>query len=211
MRLLWTYQVPRTRLSSPVAMESSVLVADEVHHRIDAVNVETGERKWSFVADGPITGSPVIANGMCVFGCRDGWVYAVRLNDGTLTWRNLAAPEERQIVVFGQLESVWPSLGPVTVADGTVCAVASRSAKLRMDSSQTVVVRLVTASTRLTTPVPTNTSLPTAPPLPTPTPTAIPTALRTAIPTSTAVPVPTAKPSPVASPTPSPVPTPSVT
>jgi len=126
MKLRWSYQVPTARLSSPVATGSIVLVADTGRHRIDAVNVVTGQRQWSFVADGAISGSPTIADGICLFGCRDGWVYAVRLRDGALVWRNLAAPEERQIVAFGQLESAWPALGPVIVSGGMVCAVAGR-------------------------------------------------------------------------------------
>ena len=85
LKLLWTYQAPNSQLSSPVAMESSVLVANLHQHRIDAIDSETGKRKWSFVADGPITGSPTIADGMCVFGCSDGWVYAVHLDDGAVT------------------------------------------------------------------------------------------------------------------------------
>ncbi|MEE8450458.1 MAG: PQQ-binding-like beta-propeller repeat protein, partial [Thermoguttaceae bacterium] len=75
---------------------------------------------------GRIDGPPTIQRGLCVFGCRDGWVYAVRLADGQLAWRNLAAPERRRIMVSGQLESAWPALGPVTIAHGTVCAVAGR-------------------------------------------------------------------------------------
>jgi len=122
----WTYRVTGARLSSPVVMGAIVVVADTRRHRLDAINVETGQREWSFVADGAISGSPTIVNGICVFGCRDGWIYAVRLRDGTLVWRNLAAPEERQIIAFGQLESAWPALGPVTVSSGTVCVVAGR-------------------------------------------------------------------------------------
>jgi outer membrane protein assembly factor BamB len=126
MKLQWSYQVPSARLSSPVATGSIVLVADTGRHRIDAVNAATGKRKWSFVADAAISGSPTIVGRICLVGCRDGWIYAIRLKDGALVWRNLAAPEERQIVAFGQLESAWPALGPVTVSGGTVCAVAGR-------------------------------------------------------------------------------------
>jgi outer membrane protein assembly factor BamB len=126
LKLKWTYKLPGARFSSPVARGSSVLVTVENRHRIDAIDIETGKRKWSFVAAGPITGSPTIAKSVCLFGCRDGWVYAVRLSDGLLAWRNLAAPEERQIVAIGQLESAWPSLGPVIVAGDTICAVAGR-------------------------------------------------------------------------------------
>ena len=45
---------------------------------------------------------------------------------GRWSGRNLAAPEERRILAGGQLESAWPTLSTVTVARGTVCAVAGR-------------------------------------------------------------------------------------
>jgi hypothetical protein len=93
---------------------------------VAALDTKTGASKWSFVAAGPILGPPTIAGGVCVFGCRDGWVYALRLADGVLAWRNLAAPEVRRIVASGQMESAWPALSTVVVAKGIVCAVAGR-------------------------------------------------------------------------------------
>ena len=105
---------------------SVVVVATADRNRLDAIDVIKGIRKWTFVADARIDGSPTIAHGMCIFGCRDGWVYAVRIKDGALVWRNLAAPEDRRILVINQLESVWPALGPVIVVKGVVCAVAGR-------------------------------------------------------------------------------------
>ncbi len=103
-----------------------MIVADAARHRLHALDSETGKPSWSFTADGPILGPPTIADGLCLFGSRDGWIYALRLVDGVLAWRNLAEPEDRRILAAGRVESAWPALSTVVVAKGTVCAVAGR-------------------------------------------------------------------------------------
>lgn len=125
-KLLWTSQISGAQIGAPVIAGTTLVVADAKHNSLEAFDTKSGEPKWSFVADGPILGSPTIAGSLCLFGSRDGWVYALRLEDGVLAWRNLAAPEERQILAAGQLESAWPALSTVAVAKGTVCAVAGR-------------------------------------------------------------------------------------
>lgn len=125
-KLLWNCVLGDGSPSPPVAAGGLALVALGEAHRIDAVNTTNGRREWSFVAGGRIDGPPTIRGGMCVFGCRDGWVYALRLSDGTLAWRNLAAPADRRIMVEGQLESAWPATASVTINDETVCAAAGR-------------------------------------------------------------------------------------
>ncbi|NQT40878.1 MAG: PQQ-binding-like beta-propeller repeat protein, partial [Planctomycetes bacterium] len=124
--LLWSSKLSGAPPSSPVADNRVALVSIGPLHRIEAVSLADGSRRWSFVAGGRIDGPPTIIGDSCVFGCRDGWVYALDLSDGELAWRNLAAPQRRRIMVSGQLESAWPALGPVAIANGTVCAVAGR-------------------------------------------------------------------------------------
>ena len=65
--------------------------------------------------------------GLCVFGCRDGWIYCLQASDGELVWRYRAVAEERRIVSYDQLESTWPVSGAVLVRDGSVYCVAGRS------------------------------------------------------------------------------------
>ena len=104
---------------------------------------------------------------------------------------------------------------------GPVFEVVRESAKIKMDSSQSVVVRLVQASARIATtaptilptaillptytPLPTGTPRPTYTPLP-PLPTYTPLPTATPRPTATPTPVPTATPKPSPTPTPTPVP-----
>jgi len=65
------------------------------------------------VADGRIDSPPTCYQGLLLFGCRGGWVYAIRAKDGVLAWKFNDLPEKRLISADGQLESAWPVCGSV--------------------------------------------------------------------------------------------------
>ena len=54
-----------------------------------------------------------------LFGSADGWVYCLGAADGQLVWRFRAAPAERLVAAYGQLESLWPVHGAVLVQNDT--------------------------------------------------------------------------------------------
>jgi len=114
-------------LTAPVAAEGRVVVADAEAHLVQAVAAADGKPLWSFRAGGRIDTPPTLANGRCVFGCRDGWVYCLRAADGALIWKTRAAPAAQQVIAYGQLESAWPVFGSVAVKDDLVLAAAGRS------------------------------------------------------------------------------------
>jgi hypothetical protein len=111
-----------------VVAEGRVLVAQVDAHAVHALDGATGDRIWSYTAGGRVDSPPTIHEGLALFGCADGWVYCLRAADGQLVWRFRAAPEERRIVAYEQVESVWPVHGSVLVEDGVACFVAGRSA-----------------------------------------------------------------------------------
>jgi len=112
------------RLTAPVAVGNRVYVAATDAHTVHALDLKSGKTAWSFVAGGRIDSPPTIVNGLALFGCADGRVYCLRAEDGALAWRFLAAPTDRRIVCFDQVESVWPVHGSVLVSDGA-CGAAS--------------------------------------------------------------------------------------
>ena len=124
VELLWTQKLAGTRASSPVVANDVVVVAASDTHRIQALNAATGEARWEFVAGGGIEGPPTIAGEHVVFGCKDGWVYVLSLMDGSLLWKNMAAPAERLIMVDEKLQSAWPALGPVLIGGNSVTVAA---------------------------------------------------------------------------------------
>ncbi|MFH1022308.1 MAG: PQQ-binding-like beta-propeller repeat protein, partial [Planctomycetota bacterium] len=117
-------------LTAPVAASGRVYVGLTDAHRLVALDAGTGKMEWSYTAGGRLDAPPTVYAGLCLFGCRDGWAYGLRCSDGKQVWRFRAAPEERRIISFGQLESPWPVAGGVLVEQGKACFLAGRSTSL---------------------------------------------------------------------------------
>lgn len=126
---LWSAKIGG-RITQPVIIGQRVFVAATESHSIHALNADDGKSIWSYTAGGRIDSSPTIYKGMVLFGSADGWVYSLCASDGKLVWRFRAAPQERQVGVFGQLESAWPVHGAVLVQNNTLYATAGRSTYL---------------------------------------------------------------------------------
>jgi len=126
LNICWRRKVG-ARLSAPVAAAGRLFVADIDTHAVCALDAATGKQLWRFTAGGRVDSPPTIDGPRVVFGSADGWVYCLRASDGELVWRYRAAPLDRRLVSFEQLESVWPLHGNVLVHDGVVWCVAGRS------------------------------------------------------------------------------------
>lgn len=125
---LWRRRLPG-RLTAPVVAEGKLFVARRDAHQVIALDAATGKDAWTFTAGGPIDSPPTVYKGLCLQGCRDGWVYCLRASDGKLVWRLRAAPADRRIVAFGQIESAWPVHGAVLVDGGLACFAAGWSSE----------------------------------------------------------------------------------
>jgi outer membrane protein assembly factor BamB len=115
------------RLTQPIVAAGKVFVASTDAHAVFALAADTGREAWHYTAGGRIDSAPTYDKGVLYFGSADGWVYAVRAADGVLAWRLQAAPEERFVGVYGQLESAWPVHGAVLIQNGELYATAGRS------------------------------------------------------------------------------------
>jgi outer membrane protein assembly factor BamB len=117
-------------LTAPVAAGGTVLVADTDSHTVYAVDTDQGKKRWLYRAGARIDSPPTIYENMAIFGCRDGWVYSLRVTDGALAWRFRAAPADLRSVDRDQVESLWPVCGSVLVQDGKVYCAAGRNSYL---------------------------------------------------------------------------------
>jgi len=117
-------------LTAPVAAAGIVLVADTDSHTVYAVDDDQGQKRWSHTAGARIDSPPTIYENTAIFGCRDGWVYCLRVIDGALAWRFRAAPADLRSVDRDQVESLWPVYGSVLVQDGKVYCAAGRNSYL---------------------------------------------------------------------------------
>jgi outer membrane protein assembly factor BamB len=118
------------RLTGPTVAGGRAFVASVDTHTVYAIDADSGKPVWRYTAGGRVDSPPTVQGGLAIFGSADGWIYAVRASDGALAWRFRAAPVDRRIMAFEQLESAWPVSGSVLVLNGTVWAVAGRSAFL---------------------------------------------------------------------------------
>jgi len=115
------------RLTQAVVAEGRLFVSSIDTNTLHVLDSRTGKPLWSYIAGSRIDSPPTIARGLAVFGCRDGWVYALRTTDGKLVWRYRAAPDAHMHVVSDRLESVWPVHGSLLVDGQAVYYAAGRS------------------------------------------------------------------------------------
>jgi outer membrane protein assembly factor BamB len=115
------------RLSSVTVAADKVFVAAVDEHAVLALSVDTGAELWRYTTGGRVDSPPTYFEGSVLFGSADGFVYCLRAGDGALVWRFLAAPADRRMMAYEQIESLWPVHGSVLVRDGIVHFVAGRS------------------------------------------------------------------------------------
>ena len=129
LEALWQADLGGT-LTSPTAAGGAVYVASVDTHTVHALDARDGKPRWSFTAGGRVDSPPTLHKGLALFGSADGHVYCLRAADGALAWRFRAAPEDRRIVAYDQVESVWPVHGNVMIHDGVAYFAAGRSSYL---------------------------------------------------------------------------------
>jgi outer membrane protein assembly factor BamB len=118
------------RISAPTVAGGMAFVAKVDGHQVLGLDAATGSVRWRYTTGGRVDSPPTVYKGLCLFGCRDGWVYCLRAKDGKLVWRFRAALGRRLIGAFSQLESAWPVHGSVLVTDGLAYFAAGRSPHL---------------------------------------------------------------------------------
>ena len=128
---LWETSLPGP-LTAVVVAGGRCCVARRESNTVCALKADDGAPLWSFTTGGRIDSPPAVFGQAVYFGSADGWIYCLRASDGALAWRFRVAPEARQIVAYGRLESVWPVHGSPLVCMGpkgtaTAYAAAGRS------------------------------------------------------------------------------------
>ena len=113
-------------ISAPTIAGGRVFVAHSDAHQVIAMDASDGKELWRFTARGRVDLPPTIHQGLTLFGCHGGYVYALRADNGKLVWRFRAAPIDERIVAYGQVESPWPVPGSVLVRNDTAYFVAGR-------------------------------------------------------------------------------------
>ncbi|MFC1479616.1 PQQ-binding-like beta-propeller repeat protein, partial [Planctomycetota bacterium] len=97
-----------------------VYFGSSADHKVYALDLATGQEKWSFFAEGPIRFSPVLYKGRVFVASDDGYLYCLSAKDGSLLWKYLAAPKKRRVFGNGQMISRWPIRTGLAIDDGLI-------------------------------------------------------------------------------------------
>ncbi len=114
-------------LTAPTIAASKLFVASKNTHTLHALNTQTGKQLWSYTTGARIDSPPTYYKGLVLFGSADGYVYALRAEDGRLAWRFRGAPIDRRMMAWEQLESAWPVHGSVLVYNDVLYCTAGRN------------------------------------------------------------------------------------
>lgn len=121
------YYTGVSRLTQPVVSGDLLIVSSIDTYTLYGFDAKSGKPRWTHVTGGRVDSPPAIYEGRVIFGSADGYVTCLRASDGELAWRFRAAPVDRRMMSFGQLESSWPVYGSVLVQNGEVFCTAGRS------------------------------------------------------------------------------------
>ncbi len=83
---LWAVDTGAEILAEPLVDGGKVYTANGMG--VVSAYSTAGKKVWSFTAGDAVYSSPVMADGKVVFGCNDGWLYALDAATGKLAWVN---------------------------------------------------------------------------------------------------------------------------
>ena len=85
-----------------------VYFGSSADHKIYALDVTTGQQRWSVVTGGPIRLAPTIWKNYVLVGSDDGFVYCLKADDGELIWKKYGGPHDEKLLGNGKMISRWP-------------------------------------------------------------------------------------------------------
>jgi outer membrane protein assembly factor BamB len=116
-----------SRITAAALSADLAVVGDIDHNEVIALRRSDGTVAWRSPVSGRMNTAPTVCKGICLVGDHGGYVSALELKTGEFIYRLRIAPEERRMVSYGKVESVWPVIGGVLVADGKAYASAGRT------------------------------------------------------------------------------------
>ena len=107
----------------PVVSGDRLVVGSPIDGSVRACDAATGQERWRFYTEGPVRFAPVLTKERVYAASDDGYLYCLRLADGTLVWKVRGAPDDqpdRRHLGNNRLVSHWPVRGGPVLADGCV-------------------------------------------------------------------------------------------
>lgn len=117
--------MPYDAIFEPIVAGNTVYLGFNGSDKLIALDLETGEERWTYYCDGPVRLPPAVWQDRVLFISDDGHLYCLRAADGTLIWKRRGGPSDRKILGNSRLISTWPARGGPVVGDGVVYWAAS--------------------------------------------------------------------------------------
>jgi len=119
-----TPRVTYDRAYHVVVAGEAVFFGTSADDRLVCLDLDTGQSRWTFFAEGPVRLAPTVAGGRVYAGADDGRVYCLSASDGRLIWKRRIAEDDACCIGNGRLISRWPIRTGVAVRDGVAYAAA---------------------------------------------------------------------------------------
>jgi len=134
LELLWTYRnqtapAPAWPDSSritfdfayqPIIVGDTVIFGSSSEDKVVALDSGSGKPRWTFFAGGPVRFAPAAWRDRLFVASDDGYLYAIKIDDGTLLWKHRGGPNERMCMGNERMISRWPARGGPVVIDDRV-------------------------------------------------------------------------------------------
>lgn len=117
---MWASRLPQDIVDPIVEAPGLILVGTTADSSVRAYRRADGSLTWRYDSDGAIRWKPTVAGEVAVIGSDDGTVACVALRDGAVRWRYRPSPNQRQVIGHLRVQSAWPIMTEMTVAEGVV-------------------------------------------------------------------------------------------
>lgn len=104
----------------PIVVDGRLIVPSMVGDSVTAYATASGERLWTYRADGPVRLAPFGWDAKVYVVSDDGYLVCLDAQSGAPVWRFRGGPTDRKILGNERLISAWPARGAPVVADGVV-------------------------------------------------------------------------------------------
>lgn len=93
-KIIWRYRVPVPVGESGVSVSGLAADSRRIYATHDvcgivAIDIATGKKSWSFRTRDQVYTAPAVFCGLVTFACWDGYLYALRVSDGSQAWRSI--------------------------------------------------------------------------------------------------------------------------
>lgn len=85
-KAVWEYE-DHGDIGAGISADGELLFTANTVGEVYALDVKTGEKKWSYKTGGKIYGTPAVSKGIVVVGSSDHFIYGVDAQNGSLRWK----------------------------------------------------------------------------------------------------------------------------